>query len=92
MNRGSLSRYHKILSAKVEPKFKSANLDRKIRQTRKILENCELCERKCRVNRFEGKLGFCRVGTEWRIFGAHSHFGEEHELVPSGTIFLLAAL
>lgn len=84
----ALSNYYRILSGKAKPRFKSADLDRKIKQVGKILESCELCERKCRINRAEGKLGFCRVGTEWRIFGAHSHFGEESELVPSGTIFL----
>ncbi len=84
----ALSNYYRILSGKAKPRFKSADLDRKIKQAGKILESCELCERKCRINRAEGRLGFCRAGTEWRIFGAHSHFGEESELVPSGTIFL----
>lgn len=63
-------------------------LEKKIEEARKIMESCELCERKCRVNRLKGEKGFCMVGKEWRIFGAHTHWGEEPELIPSGTIFL----
>lgn len=83
----NLKNYFEILEGKKKPKFKSANLDEKIKEAFKILKKCELCERKCGVNRTK-ETGFCRVRTEWRIFGAHVHLGEEHELIPSGTIFL----
>lgn len=83
----ALSNYYKILAGKSRPRFKSAELNRKVKDAFGILKNCELCERKCGVNRLEGKLGFCKVGKEWKIFGAHAHFGEESELVPSGTLF-----
>ncbi len=63
-------------------------LDKKIEEARKILQSCELCERKCKVNRLKGEKGFCKAGKEWRIFGAHTHMGEEEMLIPSGTIFL----
>jgi putative pyruvate formate lyase activating enzyme len=53
----------------------------------KIVTHCRLCERKCGVNRKEGEKGFCKAGLDWKIFGAHAHYGEEAELVPSGTIF-----
>jgi len=65
-------------------------LDLKIFLAKKILEKCELCERKCKVNRIKGERGFCKAGLEWKIFGAHAHYGEEAELVPSGTIFQAA--
>jgi putative pyruvate formate lyase activating enzyme len=65
-------------------------LDLKIALADKIMASCRFCIRRCRVNRLRGELGFCRAGTEWRIFGAHAHYGEEAELVPSGTIFQAA--
>ena len=57
----------------------------------KILESCELCARKCRVNRLEGETGYCKSGKELVISSYGPHFGEEPELVGtrgSGTIFL----
>ncbi|UCD07731.1 MAG: hypothetical protein JSW41_02045, partial [Candidatus Aenigmatarchaeota archaeon] len=84
----ALSNYYRILSRKAKPRFKNADLDSKIKRAGRILESCEFCERGCRINRVKGGLGFCGVGKEWRIFGAHSHFGEEEELIPSGTLFL----
>ncbi len=66
---------------------KKSFLDLKVAIADKIMESCIFCERRCKINRKAGKLGFCKVGTEWKIFGAHPHFGEESELVPSATIF-----
>lgn len=66
----------------------SGILQEKTEQAGKILQSCGLCERKCGANRLRGERGFCGVGREWRIFGAHTHWGEEPELIPSGTIFL----
>ncbi len=57
-----------------------------------IMESCQLCPRRCRVNRLDGVSGFCRApGAGLVISGAHAHFGEERPLVGSGgsgTIFL----
>jgi len=56
----------------------------------KILENCEICPRKCHVNRLRGEKGFCQLGEKPVISAYHSHFGEEKPLVGkygSGTIF-----
>lgn len=85
-----LPNYLKILQGKQKPKFKENKdlLDKAIKEAEKIMESCEFCERKCKVNRLKGQKGFCDVGKEWRIFGAHTHLGEEPELVPSGTLFL----
>jgi len=71
--------------------FKSGKLKEKIEAGYKILENCTLCPRKCKVNSLEGKLGICKVGKEPMISSVGPHFGEEQELVGrhgSGTIFL----
>jgi putative pyruvate formate lyase activating enzyme len=54
------------------------------------LKSCEVCPRRCRVNRLEGEIGFCGVGAEALFASAGPHFGEEDVLVGrggSGTIF-----
>ena len=51
---------------------------------------CELCPRRCRVNRLEGELGACRTGRAAVVCSYCPHFGEEDPLVGqlgSGTIF-----
>ncbi len=77
--------------------YRSGELERRIEQLYHILESCELCARKCRVNRLKGETGYCRSGAELLVSAAHPHFGEEDPLVGpgrfqgiggSGTIFL----
>lgn len=62
-------------------------LDLKCAIADKIMTHCHFCHRRCGVNRLKGEVGFCKAGTEWRIFGAHGHMGEEGCLVVSGTVF-----
>jgi putative pyruvate formate lyase activating enzyme len=62
----------------------------RIKQAYAIFENCQLCPRKCGVNRQKGEKGFCRAPLKPVIFSYHPHFGEEMSLVGgngSGTIF-----
>jgi len=84
--------YLRILGGKQRPRFQITKekgiLDKKIKQVKEILKSCELCERKCRVDRTKGKLGFCRASLKWKVFGAHTHMGEEDELIPSATLFM----
>ncbi len=57
----------------------------------KILEDCTLCPRNCRVNRLLGARGTCRGGYLPEVASYAPHFGEEQPLVGrygSGTIFL----
>ncbi|MEM5832483.1 MAG: radical SAM protein [Candidatus Aenigmatarchaeota archaeon] len=71
--------------------LESNELDKKIKELYSILECCELCPRKCHVNRLKGERGFCKSGKELMISSFGPHFGEEPELVGthgSGTIFL----
>lgn len=56
----------------------------------KILENCEICPRKCHVNRLKREKGYCQLGFLPKVSAFHPHFGEESVLVGkngSGTIF-----
>jgi putative pyruvate formate lyase activating enzyme len=65
-------------------------LARRVEQAYAILENCQLCPRRCGVNRKRGEKGFCRAPLKPVVFGSHPHFGEEVPLVGnngSGTIF-----
>jgi putative pyruvate formate lyase activating enzyme len=65
-------------------------LERKVDKALKILENCEVCPRKCNVNRVKNKLGICRIGRYAKVSSFFPHFGEEDCLRGwngSGTIF-----
>ena len=65
-------------------------LNQKIEKLFRILGKCEICPRKCRVNRLKGKRGFCQLGYFPVVSTYHPHFGEEKTLVGkfgSGTIF-----
>jgi putative pyruvate formate lyase activating enzyme len=71
--------------------YRSGELDERIARLYKILESCELCPRRCKVNRLEGQKGYCRSGRELIISSYGPHLGEEPEITGrngSGTIFL----
>ena len=69
----------------------------KVRKAEKILpalmrslEHCDLCPRKCGVNRLEGEKGYCSSGAEATVYSFAPHHGEEPPLSGyngSGTIF-----
>lgn len=62
-------------------------LDLKILLTQDMMKACELCERKCKIDRTKGELGECKVGNECKISSEFIHMGEESYYVPSHTIF-----
>jgi putative pyruvate formate lyase activating enzyme len=65
-------------------------LAQRVEQAYAIFEHCDLCPRKCGVNRRKGERGFCRAPLKPVVFNAHPHFGEERPIVGnngSGTIF-----
>lgn len=54
------------------------------------LAACDLCPRRCGVDRLAGQQGFCRTGRLAKVAAHHPHFGEEAPLVGSsgsGAIF-----
>lgn len=71
------------------PSPKKSLLDLKVEIAGKILSECNFCERACRVNRIQGKTGFCSCGVEPQVSSYFTHLGEEPELVPSFTIFFM---
>ncbi|MFZ1947368.1 MAG: radical SAM protein [bacterium] len=57
---------------------------------RSHLEACELCPRRCGVNRLAGETGFCRAGAAVKVASHCVHIGEEPPISGSrgsGTIF-----
>lgn len=68
----------------------SGELQRRTEQVQERLEDCDLCPRKCHVNRLADEKGYCKTGTNAVVSSAGPHIGEEPELVGkrgSGTIF-----
>ena len=66
------------------------DLNQRIEKFFNILENCEICPRKCHVNRLKNEKGYCQLGFLPQVSAYHPHFGEEAVLVGqygSGTIF-----
>lgn len=56
-----------------------------------MLRCCEICPRRCRIDRTRGEMGACRTGAAPVVSSYGAHFGEESVLVGrygSGTIFL----
>lgn len=55
-----------------------------------VLEKCEVCPRRCKVNRLKGEKGFCRVSHGIVVAYYGKHFGEEPPITGdrgSGNIF-----
>jgi putative pyruvate formate lyase activating enzyme len=70
---------------------RTGKLAESIKKAYKILENCRLCPRECKVNRLENEKGICRTGRSALVSSFNPHFGEENPLVGtngSGTIFM----
>lgn len=81
------SRSHKAMYIEA---YQTGDLDRRIEEMWERLTECDLCPRKCRVNRLADERGYCRTGEQAIVSSAGPHFGEEPELVGtrgSGTIF-----
>jgi putative pyruvate formate lyase activating enzyme len=84
--------------AKIDPDFEAAylrlhrtgELKKRGQELWEIMRNCQLCPRKCGVNRIGGERGFCHASSRLEIASYHPHLGEERPLVGrggSGTIF-----
>jgi putative pyruvate formate lyase activating enzyme len=68
----------------------SKELRERARRARDGLLDCELCPRRCGVNRLAGEKGFCHAGAVAKVASHNVHLGEEPPLSGSrgsGTIF-----
>ena len=55
-----------------------------------MMTSCTICPHNCKVNRLEGQIGYCGIGSLPKVSSVGPHFGEEDVLVGdggSGTIF-----
>ncbi len=83
----ALTGYFRVLKGEARPRFRSADLDSKVREARRILEDCTLCSRQCHIDRTSGDRGYCEVGSRMSVSSCFDHYGEEPFFVPSFTIF-----
>lgn len=70
--------------------YRSGELEEREERAQEALKSCELCPRRCKVNRLQGETGMCRTASEAVVSSYGPHFGEEAPLVGlhgSGTIF-----
>lgn len=70
--------------------FEKGLLQEKIKTAYNLLSPCNLCPRKCRVDRLSGETGVCKTAKQAWVSSYNPHFGEEAPLVGkhgSGTIF-----
>jgi putative pyruvate formate lyase activating enzyme len=70
--------------------FEKGLLQKKIKTAYKLMDSCNLCPRKCRVDRLSGETGICKTAKHALVSSYNPHFGEEKPLVGtdgSGTIF-----
>lgn len=82
MNTNPAGSYLKLLN--------SGELQQRLQMLTEYLRECQICPRKCGVNRLEGEIGFCGIGSNARVSSYGPHFGEETPLRGwrgSGTIF-----
>lgn len=72
--------------------YRTGELKRRADELWNVMQRCQLCPRKCGVDRLNGKKGFCNApGATLVVSSYNAHFGEERPLVGrggSGTIFL----
>jgi putative pyruvate formate lyase activating enzyme len=70
--------------------YHTKELFKRIEILNQALSSCQLCPRKCKVNRLKDEKGICKTGRLACVSSFGPHFGEEAPLVGtggSGTIF-----
>ena len=71
--------------------FEKGLLRKKIKAAHNLLSPCNLCPRRCKVDRLSGETGICKTAKRAWVSSYSPHFGEEAPLVGkhgSGTIFI----
>ncbi len=70
--------------------YHNGTLEKIIKKAFAMLESCRLCPRKCKANRLKGQYGFCKTGSNPKLYSFMPHRGEEPPISGekgSGTIF-----
>jgi len=74
----------------ISPPIDLDSFSETVRKLWQRMNPCELCPRRCKVNRSKGQTGFCGIADMPVVSSVGPHFGEESVLVGrggSGTIF-----
>ena len=61
-----------------------------IKKLYQLMQKCNLCPKKCGVNRLKGEIGACKTAKEFKVASINLHYGEEPPISGksgSGTIF-----
>ena len=61
--------------------FEKGLFQEKIKIAHNLLRPCNLCPRKCRVDRLSGETGVCKTAQQAWVSSYNPHFGEEATLV-----------
>ncbi len=70
--------------------YQSGRLKKITQQLFTCLKSCQICPRRCKANRLDNKIGFCKTGQLPKIYSFMAHHGEEPPVSGakgSGTIF-----
>jgi putative pyruvate formate lyase activating enzyme len=59
----------------------------RLKQARELLKCCNICPRRCGVDRISGQRGFCKLDDSVHCFREMLHWGEERELTPSHQVY-----
>ncbi len=66
------------------------DIKKRVEEAYALLESCQVCPRKCGVNRLKGEKGLCGMGKNPKVASSNVHNGEEPPISGtkgSGTIF-----
>jgi len=70
--------------------YHNGSLKKIITETYRMFGSCEICPRRCKVNRLKDEKGFCKTGLKVKVCSFLPHHGEEPPISGergSGTIF-----
>ena len=70
--------------------YQKGELAQRIDEAYQLMAHCQLCPRRCGVNRLKGQRGYCQAELEPQVSSFHTHIGEEPPIsgwAGSGTIF-----
>ncbi len=89
----AIPKYLKILKGERKPQFKSVDLNSKIEEAFRMLEDCNLCEWKCGVDRTDGKVGFCGVKDKMLVSANYADKDNDLDFIdPNYSVFFMGCV
>lgn len=76
------------IESKSRGKDEASLLDLKIELAYRVLKSCQLCGRRCGVDRTSGEKGVCGLGLDATVFEHFIHIAEEPQINPSLNLVL----